>query len=620
MIKRLFQSINTKIVFVIVMIIVFALELIGANFITRIERSLIDNFQSDRQMQMNFLENNLAPYMEQHYRNEQNAPDEPTPQEEIASLMTDFSGTAITKVYVVDTDFVILGMSDNTQQSVIGQISNNEDVRKTIIQGQSTAKQVIDPSVNARRWKMIEPIYSEEDPMLVLGAIVMDSNIEAVYEQISEITIIFLTSSVIAIILSLVLANMVSRALTDPIREMQVQAKRIAAGDYSGEVTVYSHDELGTLAILINELSSEVESGQASLDAERRRLDSVLSNMSDGVIATNRQGQIVIVNNMAAKMLNHATEYIVGRNILDILAIEEVDSISELFEEGRDYLVTGQGPYQDRIYRTSFALIQGESGYVSGTVCVMHDVTEQQQLDNEQKEFVSNVSHELRTPLTSMRSYIEALIDGAWKDEELAPQFLDVAQSETDRMIRMIQDLLHLSRIDQGRSELQLEIIDLNAMVKQIVERFEILLTSEEYADKNYRIETKLLEDLAFVEIDPDRMTQVIDNILNNAIKYSPDGGTIFVHLTMSESEVILSVRDQGMGIPSEDLDKIFQRFYRVDRARSRAMGGTGLGLAISKEVVEQHGGRIWAESTLDVGTEFFVSLPYIPLEEDEWL
>lgn len=620
MFKRLFQSINTKIVFVIVMIIVFALELIGANFITRIERSLIENFQNDRQMQMNFLENNLVSSMEQHYRNEKNDADELTPQEEIMSLMTDFSGTAITKVYVVDTDFVILGISDNTQQSVIGQVSNNEYIRKSIIQGQSSAKQVIDPTVNARRWKMVEPVYSTEDPTLVLGAIVMDSNIETVYEQISEITIIFLTSSLAAIVLSLILANIVSRALTDPIREMQVQAKRIAEGDYSGEVTVYSQDELGTLAMMINELSSEVEYGQATLDAERRRLDSVLSNMSDGVIATNRAGKIMIVNNMAARMLGRSTEYIVGRDILDVLGLTEMASTAELFETQRDFLIKHQGYHKDRTYRTSFALIEGEDGLVSGTVCVLHDVTEQERLDAERKQFVSNVSHELRTPLTSMRSYIEALIDGAWQDKELAPRFLEVAQSETDRMIRMIKDLLHLSRIDQGRSDLQLEIIDLNAMIERIISRFDILLDSEEYADKNYQIQTDLLSELVFVEIDPDRMTQVIDNIMNNAIKYSPDGGTIYVRLTIEGSEVILSIKDEGMGIPEEDLENIFQRFYRVDRARSRAMGGTGLGLAISKEVVEQHGGNIWTRSELDVGTEFFISLPYIPLEEDEWL
>lgn len=621
MVKRLFQSINTKIVFVIVMIIVFALELIGANFITQIERSLIGNFQSDRQMQMNFLENNLASYMEHHHiLDTAESSEKRTPQEEINALVTDFSGTAITNVYVVDSDFVILGISDNTQQSAIGQISNNEDVRQAIVQGQSNAKQVIDPKANARRWKLIEPVYSPSDPSVVLGAIVMESNIESVYEQISDITTVFLTSSLIAIILSLILANLVARALTDPIREMQVQAKRIAEGDYSGEVTIYSQDELGILGHLINELSQEVETAQSTIDAERRRLDSVLSNMTDGVIATNRRGEIVIINNAALKMLHKSADDLIGQDIIETLEIDGIDQLSDVFEKERDYLLRVKGYRDDRILRTSFALLQGDSGMVSGTVAMLHDVTEEQKIEEERKEFVSNVSHELRTPLTSMRSYIEALIDGAWQDEELAPRFLDVAQSETDRMIRMIQDLLHLSRIDSGKSTLDLEILDLNGLIFQIIQRFEILLNSEEYADKNYQIKSNIPDEPIFVEADQDRMTQVIDNVMNNAIKYSPEGGTIFLALQLRSDQVVLTITDQGMGIPKEDLEKIFQRFYRVDRARSRAMGGTGLGLAISKEVMAQHGGDIWAKSQLNVGTEFSIALPYIPLEEDEWL
>lgn len=269
--------------------------------------------------------------------------------------------------------------------------------------------------------------------------------------------------------------------------------------------------------------------------------------------------------------------------------------------------------------RTSFSIIQSESGYISGVVCVLRDVTEEQKIEEQRKEFVSNVSHELRTPLTSMRSYIEALIDGAWRDEELAPQFLEVAQSETDRMIRMIQDLLHLSRIDSGKSELNKELIDLGALFMQVLNRFEMLLASEEYNNNNYRLENHLINEAVFVDIDPDRITQVLDNIMNNAIKYSPDGGTITSRMVVSENEVIISIKDEGMGIPAEDLEFIFHRFYRVDRARSRAMGGTGLGLAISREVIEQHDGRIWAESVEREGTTFYIALPYVPFEEEEW-
>src|SRR5699024_1485241 len=206
------------------------------------------------------------------------------------------------------------------------------------------------------------------------------------------------------------------------------------------------------------------------------------------------------------------------------------------------------------------------------------------------KEFVSNVSHELRTPLTTMRSYIEALIDGAWKDPELAPRFLDVAQSETDRMIRMIQDLLHLSRIDAGKSELQKELIDITALFTQVLTRFDMLLDSEEYRYKNYKIVKNIIDEPIFVDVDSDKIVQVL-----------------------------ISVSDEGIGIPTEDLAHIFDRFYRVDRARSRAMGGTGLGLAISREVIEQHGGEIWAESVDRNGTTFYIALPYVPYEEEEW-
>lgn len=615
---RFYQTINAKIVFIIVMVIIFALQLIGANFITQTERQLVNSFTENQQLQMNFLENSILPFLEMHEEIVE-TPEGIEPLNELETLIADFSGTAITGIVAVDNDFVVLANSDNTQQFAVGQLLSDDDIRSAILQGSSTARQVINPAVNARRWRMIEPIYSTTSPQTVVGALIMESNIEAIYTQVTEITIIFLRASFIAIILSSVLANMVSKALTNPIREMQAKAKAIGEGDYSGEVTVYGNDELGMLAQNINELSVEVETGQRRLEAERRRLDSVLSNMSEGVIATNRRGQIDIVNNMAQQMLGKENKKIVHENILKILDIQKTHNLRELIERKEDILIDYDVDEVHAVLRASFSIIQSESGYISGVVCVLRDVTEEQKIEEQRKEFVSNVSHELRTPLTSMRSYIEALIDGAWRDEELAPQFLEVAQSETDRMIRMIQDLLHLSRIDSGKSELNKELIDLGALFMQVLNRFEMLLASEEYSDNNYRLENHLINEAVFVDIDPDRITQVLDNIMNNAIKYSPDGGTITSRMVVSENEVIISIKDEGMGIPAEDLEFIFHRFYRVDRARSRAMGGTGLGLAISREVIEQHDGRIWAESVEREGTTFYIALPYVPFEEEEW-
>ncbi|WP_080145968.1 cell wall metabolism sensor histidine kinase WalK [Marinilactibacillus piezotolerans] len=612
---RFYQSINTKIVFIIVMLLVFALQIIGANFITQIERRLVTSFQEDRQAQIDFLESTVQPYLEEYENNEESEID---PREEINDLLSEFSGSGITDLQVIDQNMVVLGNSDSTQQDTLGQLSDDTDVRDVHLSGNTLAIQVEDSSSGARKWKIVEPVYSSSGEEF-LGIILMESNIESVYTQISDITVIFLQSSAVAIVLSLILANMVSRALTKPIKEMQTQTRAIAEGDYSGTLKVYGEDELGQLAFLINELSDEVAEAQESIDSERRRLDSVLTHMTDGVIATDRRGKIVIVNNMAETMLDVTNEEVIGKNLLKVLDVEEDLTLRKLLEEQEDILINGTSVEAPTVLRASFSLIQRETGFISGIVCVLHDVTEQEKIEAERKQFVSNVSHELRTPLTSMRSYIEALADGAWQDPDLAPRFLEVTQNETDRMIRMIQDLLHLSRIDAGKSELEVELVDLTELLDHVLNRFDMLIHSSDYAGKNYHIERHLLNTPVFVELDTDRMMQVLDNIMNNALKYSPDGGTITGRMRQTDQSVIISITDQGMGIPKNDLVKIFSRFYRVDRARSRAMGGSGLGLAISKEVVEQHGGRIWADSKEGEGTTFYLSLPYIPFEEDEW-
>ncbi|WP_161878295.1 cell wall metabolism sensor histidine kinase WalK [Alkalibacterium sp. MB6] len=614
---RFHQSINTKIVFVIVLLLVFALQLIGANFITQIERQLVVNFQEDRQVQMSFLESTLMPYLEAEANGEESEVDA---AQEINSLIADFSGNGITELQVVNEDLVVIGNSDSTQQSVIGQLSGDQDLRQAQLTEVTVPRQVIDPLTGDRRWKIVEPVFSTIQEGQFIGAILMKSNIEAVYAQVSQITIIFLQSSGVAIILSLFLANMVSRALTKPIKEMQIQTRQIADGDYSGTLKVYGEDELGQLASLINDLSDDVAEAQESIDAERRRLDSVLTHMTDGVIATDRRGKIIIINEMAQSMMGIDQDDALGQNLLSILKVDEDVTLRTILEKQDDMMLNGQEDGVPIVIRASFSLIQRESGFISGIVCVLHDVTEQERIDEERKQFVSNVSHELRTPLTSMRSYIEALADGAWEDPELAPRFLEVTQKETDRMIRMIQDLLHLSRIDAGKSILDLEIVNMTEMVDHVLNRFEMLIHSTEYERKNYQIKKELLKEAVFVEVDPDRLLQVMDNIMNNAIKYSPDGGTITGRMQIRQQDVLVSITDEGMGIPQADLPKIFSRFYRVDRARSRAMGGSGLGLAISKEVIEQHGGKIWAESREGKGTTFNVLLPYVPFdEEDEW-
>lgn len=602
------------------MILLFALQFIGANFITQIEQNLVSNFHQERRNQVSYIQTVVRPYLELLHAPEQD--EDIDPQAEIQNLINDYSGPLVTELSIIDTDSSILALSDDTRQGLVGQLTDDDAARNAVIQGQNSTQQVIDPATGNRRYKIIEPVYSSEDNATVIGAVSLESNIESVYDEVDEITFAFIQASVLAIIVSLVLANIISRAITKPIIDMQELTKKIADGDYSGQLTVHGNDELGELSNLINHLSEEVATAQESIESERRRLDMVLTHMTDGVIATDRTGRVTTVNPMGLEFLDQEEEDVKNQDIRTLIDLDKETQLEDLVNQSDDIYIDPEHTVEGLILRATFSAIQRQSGYVVGYVCVLHDVTEQMRIDSERKQFVSNVSHELRTPLTSMRSYLEALSDGAWKDKDLAPRFLQVTTDETDRMIRMVEDLLQLSRIDTGRSQLNLEIIDIKELFDHVLGRFEMLLNSNDYSGQSYSIERDIMDEVVFVEIDTDRFIQVLDNILNNAIKYSPDGSKITGrarHNTYTD-RVELSISDQGMGIPQADLNKVFSRFYRVDKARSRAMGGSGLGLAISKEVVEQHGGNIWVRSEEGVGTTFYISLPIVPFESEDEL
>lgn len=606
-----FQSIDFKIVFVFIVLLLVALELIGAYFVKQLETKLTDNFQEERRLQVGFLDNTLQPLL----KDDENL----NMDEEISRLLTDFSGNGILEAQVINPKNQIIGTSDSTNQSIVGKNSNDRDVQQALLLSSKTTNQYKDQVTNDRIWKLVSPIIANDGSNKVLGVISLKTNIETVYQQIEEITLIFLNASLISMGLTILLALFISRAITKPITEMTNQTIQMTGGNYSGQVKIYGEDELGQLSLAINDLSIKVEDAQESTEAERRRLNSVLTHMTDGVIATDRRGKIIIINEMALEMLNTSQEEAVGQSILKILKKEDEFTLRNLLKNDQELSFDFSTPETPLILQGGFSLIQRETGFISGIVCVLHDVTEQEKIERERRDFVSNVSHELRTPLTSMRSYLEALIDGAWQDPEIAPKFLQVTQEETDRMIRMISDLLNLSRMDSGNSTLDLEYVNINRLFNHVLDRFDMMIQTAGHLDRTYTIEREITNRQIWIEVDTDKMIQVFDNIMNNALKYSPEGSVIRCSLKETHDNVIISITDKGLGIPKKDLPHIFNRFYRVDKARARSMGGTGLGLAISKEVVERHHGKIWVNSIDGEGTTFYILLPYIPYEEDDW-
>ena len=403
------------------------------------------------------------------------------------------------------------------------------------------------------------------------------------------------------------------------LKQINQKIKDLIAGDYSQVLDMQGSSEITNITNNLNDLSEVIRLTQENLEQESKRLHSILSYMTDGVLATNRRGKITMINDMAKKQLGVQKEDVLNKSILELLKIKDEYELRDLITQVPELMIDSQDANGEYLsLRVRFALVRRESGFISGLVAVLHDTTEQEKEERERRLFVSNVSHELRTPLTSVKSYLEALDEGALS-EPVAPDFIKVSLDETNRMMRMVTDLLHLSRIDNATSHLDVELINFTAFITFILNRFDQIRGQDE--EKKYELVRDYPITSVWIEIDTDKMTQVIDNILNNAIKYSPDGGKITVTMKTTDDQMILSISDQGLGIPKQDLPRIFDRFYRVDRARSRAQGGTGLGLSIAKEIIKQHKGFIWAKSEYGKGSTFTIVLPYDKdaVKEEVW-
>ncbi len=606
-----FRSIHLKLVLIYVLLILIAMQIIGAYFVRQLEATLLRNFETSIQERVDLL----SYYLSEEMVKERNPEEEgPTLEEDVKNILKDFDNTSdISEVQVIEgSSLKIIGTSDPYNQGIVGQRTTDKLVWRVIATSDDDGdhQTLIDRQTGNRIWKLADPIKADGE---VIGAVYLIANVENVYSQMKTINNIFASGTAISLAITAILVVLLARTITRPITDMRKQAIAMSKGNFSRKVKVYGYDEIGELAMTFNSLTKKLQEAQATTEGERRKLSSVLSYMTDGVIATDRKGRVILINEPAAKMLNVSRETILSTPIISLLGLEEEYTLEDLLLEKESVILnysTSKKPY---VLRANFSIIQKETGFVNGLIAVLHDITEQEKIDMERREFVANVSHELRTPLTTMRSYLEALAEGAWKDEEIAPNFLEITQNETERMIRLVNDLLQLSKMDSKDYQLNTEWVDFVKFYDRIIDRFE--LTKEQ----NVHFERKLLEQATFVEIDADKLTQVLDNIISNALKYSPDGGKVTFMMIKEDERIIVSVKDEGEGISKDNLEKIFERFYRVDKARTRKLGGTGLGLAIAKEMVEAHGGEIWAESTEGQSTTVSFSLPYVQTEGDDW-
>ena len=633
--KRFFSSIRTKFVIVYVLVNIISLQLIGLFFTTQLRNSNVNTFEQNIIEQEKILNYHVREELEKASGNGGDTSkvlDDNTAQEEstknnrdsksgIAKLVSEFNIQKLLLVNVIDNDSKILATSSkNGNDEYLAKRSFDPLVSQVIKTGESTKQIQNNADSNKRVWIYVSPVKKDNE---VVGVISLMADIESVYQEVNGISKIFIVGTILSILITTVIGFVASKTVTSSIEKMSSQVKKMALGNYGTVVGIDADDEIGDLAKVFNQISKRIEEEQAVTETERRKLATIIESMMDGIITTDNNGKIILINTSAEDMLGgRDDEIFIGKDVLKILNITEYESIEEILEAEDSLLVNTSKTDEELLLRAEISKIEKEdkedltqmSTELEGYIIVLYDVTDQERQEKERREFVSTVSHELRTPLTTMNSYIEALEEGVLEDKELAPQFIDTIHKETTRMIRMVNELMQLGKMDIKEEHYEKEFIDINKMLEQITDRFALT-----HPEKNFI--KHIPKSPIFIEGDQDKLTQVFDNIVNNAIKYSPNGKNITIRVRQNyhHNRVSISIKDEGVGIPLVHIDKIFNRFYRVDKSRQRSMGGTGLGLALAKTIVEAHKGRIWAQSREGYGSIIFVTLPCEQID-DEWL
>ena len=633
--KRFFSSIRTKFVIVYVLVNIISLQLIGLFFTTQLRTSNVNTFEQNIIEQEKILNyhvreelgkstdtnNDNSKVLSDGLNQDSTVGNNGESKSEIAKLVSEFNIQKLLLVSVIDNESKILATSSkNGNDEYLAKRSFDPLVSQVIKTGESIKQIQNNADSNKRVWIYVSPVKKDNK---VIGVISLMADIESVYQEVNGISKIFIVGTVLSILITTVIGFVASKTVTSSIEKMSSQVKKMALGNYGTVVGINTDDEIGDLAKVFNQISKRIEEEQAVTETERRKLATIIESMMDGIITTDNNGRIILINTSAEDMLGGRNDEIfIGKDALKILNITEYESIEEILEAEDSLLVSASKSDDELLLRAEISKIVKEdtgdltqmSTELEGYIIVLYDVTDQERQEKERREFVSTVSHELRTPLTTMNSYIEALEEGVLEDKELAPQFIDTIHKETTRMIRMVNELMQLGKMDIKEEHYEKEFIDINKMLEQITDRFALT-----HPEKNFI--KHIPKSPIFVEGDQDKLTQVFDNIVNNAIKYSPDGKNITVRVRQNyhHNRVSISIKDEGVGIPLVYIDKIFNRFYRVDKSRQRSMGGTGLGLALAKTIVEAHKGRIWAQSREGYGSIIFVTLPCEQID-DEWL
>lgn len=531
-------------------------------------------------------------------------------QQEIQTNIETWYSAVQEEIFVVDESFNIIASSNPSfvNESAIDNL--DEKLITTSLNGNVAESDGVIGSQEIPVKNMAFPIKNN---VSVSGVLYIREDLSSVYETLEQSFLIFIQAMVVALAVTVILGVLISRSITRPINQLTQRAEAVSRGDFKKQVQVRSSDEIGRLGKAFNKMAEQLDKNMSEISDEKNKLEIVLKTMADGLIATDELGRIIHINSAALEMFNVTEEYAKSKSYDSFISgycpSLTMEKIRIKVNSENEFDASENFEYNGNVYYARYELIDRSQNSEVGLVLLIQDITERQKLESMQRDFVANVSHELNTPLTTIKSYTETILDseGIMQQEETMTRFLTVIDSEADRMSRIVKDLLQLSRLESQREKWNKSVQNIITIVSNVV-----IKNSINAKNKNQHLNSLFNEEAEIpAYVDSDKMEQVLLNILSNAIKYTEENGRIDVDVIERNDSVYITVMDNGIGISDKELPRLFERFYRVDKARSRSMGsGTGLGLSIAKQIVEEHDGTITIESKEGKGTTVTVQLP----------
>lgn len=536
-------------------------------------------------------------------------------EEDVLRLRRDLNQSSISlayQFYIIDAaDYRILA---STNGDLIGKDARDVLERSVILAVLSSQKAERDTDTEGEgSYKIKHMAFSFDDNKddVIDYIIYGKASLDDIYKSLATSKTILFQATGIALFITIILGYLIAGSITVPINQLTVKAMKMAKGDFRQRVHVKSEDEIGQLGNMFNDLTEKLDSTLLEISSEKSKLNAIINHMEDALVAVDVSGRIIHHNPMFLRLLGMTQQDLQGEvydNLIKKYSEELIfGEILSKTPENRESVIFENERKQ--ILKASPAIFRDEYGRISGAVVVIQDITESQKLENMRKEFVANVSHELKTPITTIKSYSETLLNGAMEDAAMARHFVSVIEKEADRMSSLVKDLLQLSQMDYNNVQWDMQSVDIRALLKDCAQKLSMYIR-----EKNQRIRIDENDEPAYVYGDRNKLEQVFINLISNAVKYTPNEGQISLSVKISGESVCAYITDSGIGIPPEDIKHIFDRFYRVDKGRSRAQGGTGLGLAIAKNIIEEHKGMIRVRSEIGKGSRFTVYLPlYTP-------